>query len=291
MSNTTILVWLLSPIIFGTLIGLVIPGSGYIATPVLRQLSSVIGWSYLLAWSTSFYPQIVLNYKRKSIEGLSVDFQLLNFLGFACYSVYNGALFWSKGIRHEYFDIHGHPPAVHINDVVFALHGLVLTTIALLQCFLYGSPRKSLSKMAVVFASSTCFVCGILSLLLVLHVSWIGLDWMSLIYILSYIKVLITLIKYMPQITLNFKRKSTQGWSVIQVCLDAEGGIFSTWQQILDAIISQHHSSITGNPAKMGLGLISLVFDTILMIQHWVLYPDEADDIGSDTHPLLVAST
>mmetsp|Transcript_10035 Transcript_10035/g.19766 ORF Transcript_10035/g.19766 Transcript_10035/m.19766 type:complete len:291 (-) Transcript_10035:496-1368(-) len=290
MSNTSIFVWLLSPIVFGTLVGLVIPGSEYIETAVLRQLSSVLGWTYLLAWGKSFYPQIVLNYQRKSIEGLSVDFQLLNFLGFACYSVYNCALFWDCAIRQEYFDIHGHPPAVHINDVVFALHGFVMTSIAFLQCFLYGSPRKSLSKMAVLFAATTCFVCGMLSLLLGLHVSWIGLDWMSLIYILSYIKVFITLIKYMPQIILNFRRQSTEGWSVIQVCLDAEGGIFSTAQQILDAIVTQHRSSITGNPAKMGLGLISLVFDAILMIQHWVLYPDnDADD--NDTHPLLVVQS
>ena len=32
--------------------------------------------------SVSFYPQLISNYRRKSVEGLSLDFQLLNLLGF-----------------------------------------------------------------------------------------------------------------------------------------------------------------------------------------------------------------
>lgn len=35
----------------------------------------------------SFYPQALLNYRRKSVSGLSLDFLVLNPLGFACYSV------------------------------------------------------------------------------------------------------------------------------------------------------------------------------------------------------------
>ena len=37
---------------------------------------------YFCAWSISFYPQAYLNYRRKSVVGLSLDFQLLNLLGF-----------------------------------------------------------------------------------------------------------------------------------------------------------------------------------------------------------------
>ena len=37
---------------------------------------------YFCAWSISFYPQAILNYRRKSVVGLSLDFQLLNLLGF-----------------------------------------------------------------------------------------------------------------------------------------------------------------------------------------------------------------
>jgi hypothetical protein len=37
---------------------------------------------YFCFWSISFYPQAYLNYRRKSVVGLSLDFQLLNLLGF-----------------------------------------------------------------------------------------------------------------------------------------------------------------------------------------------------------------
>lgn len=37
---------------------------------------------YFCAWSISFYPQAFLNWRRKSVAGLSLDFQLLNLLGF-----------------------------------------------------------------------------------------------------------------------------------------------------------------------------------------------------------------
>lgn len=50
-------------------------------------LSYFIGWVYFLAWSASFYPQAILNWRRKSVQGLSMDFIHLNVLGFLCYAV------------------------------------------------------------------------------------------------------------------------------------------------------------------------------------------------------------
>lgn len=40
-------------------------------------------------------------------------------------------------------------------------------------------------------------------------------------------QVLITLIKYIPQARLNYKRKSTEGWSVINIWLDLTGSVDS----------------------------------------------------------------
>ena len=39
------------------------------------------------------------------------------------------------------------------------------------------------------------------------------LDWLDYLYLLSYIKIMVTLIKYIPQVVLNFRRQSTVGWS------------------------------------------------------------------------------
>lgn len=40
-----------------------------------------------LIFECRFYPQALLNWRRKSVSGLSLDFLALNPLGFACYSV------------------------------------------------------------------------------------------------------------------------------------------------------------------------------------------------------------
>jgi hypothetical protein len=69
-----------------------------ISTPLLQEpvaspqgfgplLSYLIGWVYFLAWSASFYPQAILNWRRESVQGLSMDFIHLNVLGFLCYTV------------------------------------------------------------------------------------------------------------------------------------------------------------------------------------------------------------
>ena len=52
-------------------------------------VSDVIGWMYFLAWSMSFYPQCLLNYKKKNVGGFSLEFALLNPSGFFFYSVYS----------------------------------------------------------------------------------------------------------------------------------------------------------------------------------------------------------
>ncbi len=45
------------------------------------QVSAIVGWLYFFAWSISFYPQIYLNYVRRSVVGLSLDYVSLNIIG------------------------------------------------------------------------------------------------------------------------------------------------------------------------------------------------------------------
>ena len=47
----------------------------------LRVLSALAGWVYTAAWSLSFYPQPLLNYRRKSTAGTTIDFPFINALG------------------------------------------------------------------------------------------------------------------------------------------------------------------------------------------------------------------
>lgn len=62
-------------------------------SPDLITISSVIGWLYFIAWSVSFYPQIYINYTRKSVVGLNFDFLSLNIVGFLLYGIFNIGLY------------------------------------------------------------------------------------------------------------------------------------------------------------------------------------------------------
>jgi cystinosin len=104
------------------------------AASFLQILSWGFGWIYFLCWSCSFYPQAILNIRRKSTSGTTIDFPSINLLGFLAYFVSNAAFLFSTQIRYEYaLRHHGLTPTVEINDLAFAGHAVILTAITLSQ--------------------------------------------------------------------------------------------------------------------------------------------------------------
>lgn len=56
-------------LIGGVSLGLILPKNENLLSRSWQILSNVIGYTYFLAWSTSFYPQIFLNYERRCVYG------------------------------------------------------------------------------------------------------------------------------------------------------------------------------------------------------------------------------
>jgi len=67
-------------------------------------------------------------------------------------------------------------------------------------------------------------------------------------------------------------RRSTLGWSITQQLLDFSGGLLSLLQLVIDSALQADWSGLTGNPVKLGLANISMLFDVVFMTQHYVLY-------------------
>lgn len=65
------------------------------------------------------------------------------------------------------------------------------------------------------------------------------------IYTLQYCKLLISLTKYIPQALLNYRLKSTVGWSIENILLDLTGGILSLAQLLVDASLQPDWSYVT----------------------------------------------
>lgn len=98
--------------------------------------------------------------------------------------------------------------------------------------------------------------------------------WLDAVYAVGYVKLLITLIKYTPQVVANFRNKSTVGWSIWQILLDFAGGVLSIAQLLIDSFMEGDWSGVTGNPVKFALGQVSMIYDLVFITQHYVLYRD-----------------
>jgi cystinosin len=113
---------------------------------------------------------------------------------------------------------------------------------------------------------------------------------LDILYFLSFVKIAVSLLKYIPQALLNYQRKSTVGWSIENILLDFSGGVLSLAQLLIDCARNNNWTIITGNPVKFGLGFTSLVFDVLFLAQHYYLYPASADQfevIHDEQEPLL----
>ena len=62
------------------------------------------------------------------------------------------------------------------------------------------------------------------------------------------------------------------GWPIDNILLDFTGGALSTLQLILDCANQGDWSGISGDVVKFGLGVTSMVFDVLFLVQHYVLY-------------------
>jgi len=277
-------------------------------------VSSCIGYTYFLMWSVSFYPQAIANWRRQTTTGLSADFAALNVFGFACYTAYNTAMYFSTSIHRQYRERHGSQDAqvtVQSNDVAFAVHALLLSSLTLAQIAYYDH-RFFFSRRGRASPSSSAaatqhqqqhhhrpsqligtFLAIMLSMVILYPILlWVlsststkyshYLNTLDYLYLLSYMKMAVTLVKYVPQVVLNARRQSTAGWSVWQILLDFGGGLLSDAQLVLDCWNLRDWSGLTGNLAKLFLGSVSIVFDVIFLLQHYVLYPPPRSNNGDE---------
>ena len=221
--------------ISGALLGIfVAPHDDDLHPPTYRVISAAVGYIYFLAWSVSFYPQVLANCRRGTTVGLSVDFCLLNVLGFACYTAYTVSLYSSPSIRNEYRD-RQHPTnttnttdaeadveiPVESNDVAFCIHALVLSCITLAQIIWYKNRNENGNSLSTLFLLNVRPMTARLLVVLMIWIVVVGpalvlvpnhitsWHWLDYLYSLSAIKVLISLVKYMPQVVLNMERQST----------------------------------------------------------------------------------
>lgn len=222
---------------------------------------------------------------------------------------------------HVPYESHTHTHASsQANDVFFALHAMILVTLTGLQALVYERGGQRLSTAGFVTGAAIVTATLAAAAVVVDHMpqslaapepnSHSHLPWYSLLnwlYLLSGVKLAVTFFKYMPQVRvqrcaalccvatqlhpsqviLNQKRRSTVGWNIYNVLLDIQGGVLSLVQQSMDAWLTRDWSALTGNPVKLFLALVSIGFDVVFIVQHYVLFPGSEDD---DDEVVIVGS-
>lgn len=238
----------------------------------LSLLESIFGWVYFIAWSATFWPQVLLILKRRTTAGLSSDFVAINILGFVSYAIFTFSSYTIPSVSASYQAATGFPPQVELADVFFAAHGAVMCAVLVAQLVFF--PPRIPPKPYVTIGVGLAQLLVILGLVL----SIAGrINWYKYLSFAGAVKVLASLIKHFPQVFLNRARGSTVGWSFTMVLLDVVGGGFSVAQQVVKAIKMGSPAPFTSNLAKTFLAAESLVFDFWFILQHTVFYPDHTD--------------
>lgn len=274
-----------------------------------------------VSWSISFYPQPLLNWRRRSTSGFTVDFAILNVVGFLCYTISTAAFLFSPTIIHQYAVRHplAPEPTVRVNDLAFAAHALGCCLLVVSQFWyrLWGfageSARASPPVIGIICGSA--IGVGIVGTIVWTQQGHDNSAWLSIdivcdycracarplsspsahwrltkaqIYALSYVKLLITFTKYLPQALANYKAQSTKGWAIETILLDLIGGVLSLAQLCIDsALQADWTDGIKGNPVKFLLSIVSLLFDFIFIAQHYLLYPRAHGRPDDERAPLL----
>ncbi|KAJ0534237.1 putative lysosomal cystine transporter [Helianthus annuus] len=238
-------------------------GSSWNSTE-MEVISSVFGWIAFFSWSISFYPQVILNFKRKSVVGLNFDFVVLNLTKHSSYLIYNASVFFSDAVQRQYHEKYGFNEMIPVaaNDVAFSIHAVVLTAFTLFQIAIYDRGGQKVSKTSI---------------------SILSVAWLTVIICVT-LQVVMTVIKYIPQAVMNFQRKSTVGFSIGNILLDLGGGLANYGQMAVQSIDQSMSSFYANSHSKlksrfMGELLweyrqdVSIFFDLLFILQHYVLYP------------------
>ncbi|PON44045.1 Lysosomal cystine transporter [Parasponia andersonii] len=240
----------------------------------------LLGWIAFASWAIALYPQIILNFRRKSVVGLNFDFVVLNLTKHSSYLIYNATLYFSSSVQNQYLNKFGFGQMIPVaaNDVAFSIHAVLLTAFLLFQIAAYERGGQTISKISLLILSVVWLIAGVSTFnALPTH------SWLWLISVFNYIAVFLTAIKYTPQAFMNFKRKNTDGFSIEFVLFDFSGGVANYAQMTVQSIDQNSWVNFHGNIGKILLSLISIFFDLIFMCQRFLLYPPRRAMISSET--------
>lgn len=240
------------------------------------------------------YPPILLNWRLQSVEGISLDFLYLNIVGYVCYTASICMLYFNPFVKEQYSvkytpagpESHApHYPLIKANDVAYTVHGLICAMVVYYQVH-FTSYKKSRAQLHLSFYTKVLLIvilagCGIAVFGVILLPAKLPLTLLDISELLGFVKVCMSTSKYIPQLIYNQQRKSTKGWAINATILDITGGLLSLSQLFADGYANNDIASVLGNFSKLSLALVSMIFDVLFLIQHFILFPNSQPEVIS----------
>ena len=155
---------------------------------------------------------------------MSLDFTVFNIYGYVLYGIYTwtGLIFPDIGTNH-----------VAIQDVFYCFHALALATVYFVQIQVYpnGGQKLNITSWAILGVMTIAII-----IVFILEMKNIGVNkYWNTTMLWGYLKDIITVAKYTPQVYKNWKRKCTKGWNIWSPIFDTAGGVFSYLQMFIDS--------------------------------------------------------
>lgn len=246
-----------------------------------------LGFIYVISWSVSMYAPVITNWKYKSASAVSVDFVMLNIAGYmylTC-SMFLQLYAWLPAATGSGGDLMSElvtKPKVSDFDLLYTSHGFILNLILSSQLYVPNLWRFKIEKRPhmkknyerILYTSLVIFSLLVMEFMYYNeNVGWNNNRTLSFCNKLFLMKISMSLLKYLPQVKHNYERKTLKGFSISGIFLDVIGGIASLLQLIIEINNDGDFSFIVfvTNFGKIGLGLVTLIFDFIFISQ-WSIY-------------------
>ena len=137
---------------------------------------------------------------------------------------------------------------------------LLINFLLLGQILYYGGSKPSKTTIQI---SMTVLLFSILYMMgIYLQISPTHVTFLNFLYLMATIKLVLSIMTYLPQLYLNYTRRSCVGFNLWNPILDCSGGVLSLLQLVLDSVdMDNVRDGILGNWAKLVLALLTLCFD------------------------------
>lgn len=205
---------------------------------------------FYVAWTAKFYPQLYMNFKRKTTTGLSLDSLYFSLVGYSCFAIYSACTFYEVQV---FGQVANHNTSLAVFELLLLFHAAIVSAILVAQKYYYDGyylsthrGRNSLSRTTNLIL--TCyFSLNTLYLTLVgIHISVraIAVSFNEWIISLVYSAVIFIALRWVPQFFKIRYDKSFKGLSLSSVVLEDIGA----FALLVSVAVSSNDGAGTNTP-------------------------------------------